>query len=1069
MFIYSGQSLTCYGVPDMPSEPGMAHAERRQITVAFVDLAGSTELSSRLDPEDFRNLILAYQETVSAAVNHHDGYIARLFGDGMLIYFGYPRARENDAERAVQAGLDIVDAVGSIDLDQRIMPDGGLGVRIGVMTGPSVVGDIVGQGAAQESTVLGEMPNIAARLQSIAQPNQLVIGDTTKDIVEGLFEFEDLGHPQLKGVGRPVQSFRVSGATGAHGRFGRSLSLGLTQLVGRRSELEELQQSWEDAEVGCITVAVIGDAGIGKSRLIHEFCEHLGREQAFFLRGHCVIGGETSPLHPFVELVRTAFQIHDNDADLEQKIERGLDILGLPAREHLPYLLNLFGHAPAELREMPAELLGSRTRRTLQQLFRARCARSRVLVNIEDLHWSDRLSEELLGWLLEQQDFPGLLVLVSYRPEYRAPWKHLPGFRPMELTPLSPHNTGDLVRLRLGDAIPDEVIKQVTARAEGNPLFAEEMANYLVRNEDKHAALGTLPANLESLLLDRIDRLESAPHTVLQAASVIGRRFSMESLARISQLNGKLAPCLKILETQDLVYPESKASRFRFKHALVRDVVYQNLLRADRKILHLRLAQSLESDYSARIDEVVDEIADHYAHTERVDKTVAYLALAGEKSLALYSLDAAEARFQHALDLMREHPGCADEALLARVLLKLARVYYFQYEFRKLIGMVDEYLPRIEALGDPRVLSRFLFETGYAHVFGAQQAIGKPLLERALEVAETVGDDEGIGYASMGLIWHHAFWGTPGPDRRETLECLGERAFGIARHIGDVWLESKTMLALANEYMLWGDLAKGRYWDDKLGQLARESDDPRPLGLSLFRRAYGTVYTGDFEVGIDYAEEALKTSISPIDRAYGQLALAFCQLMAGRLAESSEALVRLRKEMEAKGMLIVNFLATEVAYSFMLLMRGDLALAVRHLDGQMKRFSTLGQATAPAYGHLYLGQIHVILATNKERPTWDVVKRNLLFLLRTIPFADRRARAYLQQALDEARELDIPAVELLALVQLVTLHRARGRETEATACLETAQGIAPQIGGESLLAPLEVQPDRNPSADGSGD
>ena len=285
--------------------------QRKQITVAFIDLAGSTELSSRLDPEDFRNLILVYQGSVGTVVESHHGFIARFLGDGILVYFGYPKAHENDAALAVHAGLEVIEAVAALDVDQYQISDG-LGVRIGIMTGPAVVGDIIGKGASQESTALGEMPNIAARLQSEAKPNQLVIGDTTKNIVAGLFEFEDLGTPELKGVGRSVGAFRVTGVTEATSRFDRSLHLGLSELVGRRRELEELEQAWELAVNRVQSVGVIADAGIGKSRLVHEFTERLGRDQAFFLLGHCSIGGVTSPLHPFIELVRTAFQIRDS-------------------------------------------------------------------------------------------------------------------------------------------------------------------------------------------------------------------------------------------------------------------------------------------------------------------------------------------------------------------------------------------------------------------------------------------------------------------------------------------------------------------------------------------------------------------------------------------------------------------------------------------------------------------------------------------------------------------------------------------------------------------------------------
>ena len=433
--------------------------------------------------------------------------------------------------------------------------------------------------------------------------------------------------------------------------------------------------------------------------------------------------------------------------------------------------------------------------------------------------------------------------------------------------------------------------------------------------------------------------------------------------------------------------------------------------------------------------------------------------MAGEKSLALYSLEAAQTRFHRVLDLMREHPDFGDNALLGKVLLKLARVYYFQYEFKKLISLVDEYLPAIEALGDQRILSRFLTETGYAHVFQGRQDIGKPLLERAFDIAESNHDEEGLGYASMGLMWHYCYWEFPDQACKERLDFYGDRAIEIGRKIDDVWLISKAMLANASAYTMWGYPAEVQKWDAALNQLVNETDDPRPRGLYMMRSGYVAALRGDFSAGIDYAQECLRTSISPIDQAYGHLVMAFNQVMLGQLEESSQALERLRIDMESKGMVIVNFLAIEVPYSFLLLLKGELAGSVTHLETQMKRFQSLGQPNAIAFGHLYLGQIYVILATSKERPGWNVVKRNLKFLLTKAPFAERLAFNHLELALNGCRELKCPAEEIQCLFQMFTLHLAKGRRKDADACLNQATEIAKVNNAESMLAAFQPTPE----------
>jgi len=1021
-------------------------AEHRQLTVAFVDLAGSTELSGALDTEAFRNVILTYQKVVTTAIEGHGGYVARFFGDGVLAYFGYPKAHENDAEQAVNAGLAIVDSVKSLDLNVE------LAVRVGIMTGPAVVGDIVGDGASQEATALGEAPNIAARLQNLAQRNQVVIGDHTKEVVDGFFEFEDLGAKPLKGVSRNVTAFRVSGSLGASSRFERSLHRGLSPLVGRRQELDLLNGVWQ-TEAENKTVAIVADAGVGKSRLIHEFCARLDSDQAFFLRAQCVNGAQLTPFGPYKGLLRQAFQIEPDDENYQEKISRGLQILGLSLDDHLPYLLNLLGDAPQSVQGLDAEVLGTRTFQALQRLLSARCARSRVVLVVEDLHWIDQRSEELLHWVVTDESLTGWLSLLSYRPQYHPVWDIGDPIQIVALAPLSHHSTEDLIRVRLGGSLSEATIALITQKTDGNPLFAEEMANYLLRQDSEELDSTSLPANLESLLLDRIDRLHHDTKGLLQAAAVVGRDFSMDELERVSHLNGQVPAHLQILEQQDLVFPESHKRQYRFKHALVRDAVYANLLRTDREEIHLRIAESLEAANTDRIQEVADQLAEHYGHTDRKEKTAHYLAMAGKKSLALYALEAADIRFNQVLKMDREHPGCVNQDLRAQVVLQICRVYYFQFEFNKIIALVDAYLPLIEALGDEEILSRFLGETGYAHVFAGRQDIGRPLLERALSVAESINSEEGIGYASMGLIWHYVCWGEPNARRPEMVDALGKRALEIGKRMGDVWLTSKTMLAVGIGHGNWRNPADKQYWDDQLLALAEETGDHRTRALAFTARAYTEVVAGsNFAAALDYAEEAVRSSVSPVDKVMGQLASVLAKLLLGKAEESFELLVRLRKEAKDKGFVMGTFLTIEVPYAFALLARGEFARSVAVLERQMRRFTTLGEATAAPYGHLYLGQIYKTFALSKEKPEWRVVKHNLGFLLRTLPFADRLARKHLQRALDEARRLRCVGIEVVILVQLIELHQAKGRANDAEAYRAKARALVASLGAEEVIS-----------------
>lgn len=372
-----------------------AVSERRQLTVLFCDLVGSTALASRLDPEDLRDVVRAYQEMATTAIARHDGHIAQYLGDGLLVYFGFPKAHEDDAARAVRAGLEIASEIGALVHPSVSLP-APLRVRVGIHTGLVVVGD-VGGGDRHEALALGETPNVAARLQALAEPNDVVISDVTQRLVDGLFDVEALGDQPLKGLERPVRIHRVRRARGIGTRFAVSLQRGLTPLVGRRAELDTLLDRRRDGH-GVRVVNVVGEAGLGKSRLLHEFASRVPTDEATFLRGHCTGEGRTTPFLPFVEVLRTSFRIAEGEDGAEVKLARALDVLGVTEREVLPYLLHLLGRAPAAVRALDPELLGARVRHALECVLEARSRLSPTALIVEDLHWIDAASEEFLDW-----------------------------------------------------------------------------------------------------------------------------------------------------------------------------------------------------------------------------------------------------------------------------------------------------------------------------------------------------------------------------------------------------------------------------------------------------------------------------------------------------------------------------------------------------------------------------------------------------------------------------------------------------------------------------------------------
>ena len=527
------------------------------------------------------------------------------------------------------------------------------------------------------------------------------------------------------------------------------------------------------------------------------------------IKSACTPDGRETPYLPFIEIVRTSFRIPSeaDGSEVEDRLRRGLTVLGADIEATLPYLLNLLGQdgGTAIQGERASETVGIRTREAIHLLLRERSRISPVVLLLEDLHWIDRASAELIDRAFAGSDIPRLLVVTKRRTEYSPPWAAFDGLATLPLSPLSGGGTVELLKARLGvEAVPEDLAALISNKAEGNPLFVEELVGWLddegrltTDDEGVRFEMGAtpLPASLANLLMERFDHLAAGPRAALEAAAVLGRRFPPGLLAEVAEDDDDAESLLRPLLAADLVMANAEDGGYEFRNALIRDAVYDRLLGSRRAELHGRAGRALERVHANRPEEAADVLAHHYGRGENSEKAMRYLALAGDRSLAVHALDEATERYHAVLDLFERHPGAADDGFLADVLLGLALIYYFSVDFGALIRMVEAHLPRIEALGDPKRLSCFLFEAGYAHVFGGWQDIGKPLLERAL----AIGEEAAVDYANKGLSWHYAYWEPPGAERRATMRRLAEEAAEWGRQNGDIWVASKALVSQGNE------------------------------------------------------------------------------------------------------------------------------------------------------------------------------------------------------------------------------------------------------------------------------
>lgn len=659
--------------PDAEASSG---AERRQLTVLFCDLAGSTALAARLDPEDLREVIGAYHEKAASVIALHGGYVAKYMGDGVLAYFGYPQAHEADAERAVRAGLALAEAVARLPGPEKLR------VRVGIATGTAVVGDLIGAGAAQERGVVGETPNLAARLQALAPPDGVVIAASTRALTGGLFEYDDFGPQTLKGLAGPVSAWRVRGESAVASRFEalRAGGSGL-KLVGREEELDVLRRRWRRSRAGEGQVVLLaGEAGIGKSRLIAALQEAVADEAPVRLSYFCSPHHQDSALHPVItQLQRAAgFQRGELPEARWAKLEALLAPTA-PSEADVALLGDLLSIPGRENPELAAMTPQKRRERTTQALLRQLAGLARqgpVLALFEDLHWADPSTRDLLDRMVGQLPDQPVLLVLTFRPEFQPPWAGLAHISSVMLNRLDRRASATLVRgiADQGQALPPELIEEIVSRTDGVPLFLEELTKAVLESGTAPAdaqdliasaspASFAVPATLHASLMARLDRLGPSAKEVAQIGAALGREFSYELFRAVALTTDKLLDeQLERLVVSELVLRRGSPpdATYAFKHALVQDAAYGTLLRSDRRRLHARIAEAVEGCFPERVAREPELLAHHFAEAGQAERAVNYWLKAGERAAERSANLEATRHLTRGLEALRMLPEGAD-------------------------------------------------------------------------------------------------------------------------------------------------------------------------------------------------------------------------------------------------------------------------------------------------------------------------------------------------------------------------------------------------------------------------
>ena len=786
--------------------PAPAEAERRQLTVMFCDLVGSTALSTAMDPEDLRDVITSFQTRCAEAVRRYDGFVAKYMGDGILVYFGYPRAHEDEPERAARAGLDIVAAMADLNAAVPRPPGVELTVRIGIATGPVIVGDQIGEGTASETAVIGETPNLAARLQALAEPNQIVVGASTRALLGDHVEFQDMGPHALKGFSDPVLAWRVLSVRDTDSRFESRQTGKSIPLVGRQAEMELLLRAWDGSSQGRGQVVLIqGEAGIGKSRLLEALRDATGKDRMWISMRSSQFHS-ASAFYPIIEHLKRVmdWQPEDSAAGRFAKLEKTLSgFKAVPLAESVPLIANLMSVPWSEDRYPAAQVSAQQRREATMDVLAAWmlevAEHGPVLMVWEDLHWADPTTLEALGNVIEQAPTVPMLVIATYRPELSPPWPNRSYMTPITLNRLERPEVEAIVGHAVDrKALPREVLDHIVAKSDGVPLYVEELTKTIIGSgvlEDRgdayvlNGALSRLniPETLQDSLMARLDRVPRL-REVAQLGSVLGREFAYDMISALMGIEEpQLQSGLGQLVVDELLYQRGRPprSRYLFKHALIQDAAYQSLLKRTRQQYHQQVAKLLEERFPDVVSSQPELLAHHYAEANCPAEAIGYWLRAGEAS-------AKQSANVEAID-----------------------------QFRKGLELVA-------ALSDPRERDRQELDLlmGLGPALAAAKRNSHPefgqACTRAWEICEQLGDDI-KGFAALrGLMLYHL-----ATEELVKSQFFAEQALRAAERLEDASRLVGGHMALGSVLYSQGKLEQAPLHF----QLALEKFDPREFNL----------------------------------------------------------------------------------------------------------------------------------------------------------------------------------------------------------------------------------------------
>jgi class 3 adenylate cyclase/tetratricopeptide (TPR) repeat protein len=877
--------------------------ERKQVTVLFCDLVGSTSLAERLGPEIMHLLLNRFFELALGEVHRYEGTVNQFLGDGFMALFGAPIAHEDHARRAVLAALGLQKAIRDHRADLGESHGVELKVRMGLNTGWVVVGGI-GDHLRMDYTAVGDTTNLAARLQQIAEPGAALISESTWRLVQSEVQAETLAPTQVKGKSEPIQAFRVLGFGAAQAEQTVLGGGNLTPFVGRERELAVLDELREQAAGGHgQVVGIAGEAGAGKSRLLYELRRRAWGAPAAWLTGRCLSYGTGIPYLPLVHMLRQEAGIAEGDSSgaIAAKLRHSLVRIDIDPADALPYLLRLLDVQPGTeaLAELSAQALQARTFAILRQIVFHAGRGGLVLLEIEDLHWIDQTSEDFLASLIESMTVAPLLLILTYRSGYQPRWMDRSYATQIALRRLTPRDSRTVVDAVLRRSqLPEELARAILDKAEGNPFFLEELTRSLLERQSVGDV--SVPDTIHGVLIARIDRLPEEHKRLLQTASVMGRELRLDLLQAIWDQKTPLAPVLADLKRWEFLYeaPESapgESPACFFKHALTQEAVYQSLLSGRRHALHGAIVRALEALHAERLQDVYDNLAYHAPRADEPEKAVHYLALSAEKSARSYAHAEAARALAEALDLAARLPEERRDRRMLELVLQLAESLLPLARFPEKLELLLSHRERVERLADPALSGRYQFWLAHTYSYLGNQDEAARSARLAIAEARRCGEAATEGRACY-VLTRDAFWAGRFAQGIED----GLRAVTLLERSGDLWWAGQAHWVAGFHHYVLGQ------FEAALQSMARAHEIWKALADPRLDPSWSTGYfyasLGDWERGIAECQGGLARAQDPLNTSAGLGFLGYAYLEKKDFPSAVETLEDSVRRLRGTGM-----------------------------------------------------------------------------------------------------------------------------------------------------------------------